>query len=177
MPIVLTPVHEGRFLGVPCKVGWVRRPRASPTQARTRAASGAPPGWPLRAACEEPADDPGKSGRKRGPTPRQERRSGAPEGEHPDRKRCAADAVKQAQTAQACLLAAVGAPLGAPLPSALARGKRKPNLGRKNCIARTTTADRISIHANSFSDACLDALPDSDTPEPGPSCPPARGML
>src|SRR5215203_5376563 len=37
----------------------------------------------------------------------------------------AADAVKHAQTAQACLLAAVGAPLGAPLPSASARGKEQ----------------------------------------------------
>src|SRR5215203_3969984 len=34
----------------------------------------------------------------------------------------AADAVKQAQTAQACLLAAVGAPFGAPLPSFLREG-------------------------------------------------------
>src|SRR3954468_5064294 len=82
---------------------------------------GAPPGWPLRAACEELADD-RYSRRKRGLTPRQERRSGAPRGEHPDRKGCAADAVKHAQTAQACLLAAVGAPFGAPLPLVVARG-------------------------------------------------------
>jgi hypothetical protein len=38
----------------------VRRPRARPRQPDTRAASGAPPGWPLRAACQELADDPGK---------------------------------------------------------------------------------------------------------------------
>src|SRR5215212_1787086 len=50
---------------------------------------GAPPGWPLRATCEELADD-RYSRRKRGPTPNK-RRSGAPEGEHPDRKGCAAE--------------------------------------------------------------------------------------
>ena len=41
---------------------------------------GAPPGRPLRAARQELADDPGKSGRKRGPTPEEERRGEAPRG-------------------------------------------------------------------------------------------------
>src|SRR4051812_42876177 len=39
----------------------------------------------------------------------------------------AADAVKHAQTAQACLLAAVGAPLGAPLPRLRGCNKRQAN--------------------------------------------------
>src|SRR3954465_10040162 len=41
------------------------------SHARHPGGDGAPPGWPLRAACEELADD-RYSRRKRGPSPRQE---------------------------------------------------------------------------------------------------------
>jgi hypothetical protein len=78
------------------------------SQARTRAAAGVPPGWPLRAACEELADD-RYSRRKRGPPPRQERRSGAPKGERPS---------PRARRRKA----AVNAPFGALLPSYFGEG-------------------------------------------------------
>jgi hypothetical protein len=47
-------------------------PARRASHARHPGGDGAPPGWPLRAACEELADD-RYSRRKRGPSPRQER--------------------------------------------------------------------------------------------------------
>ena len=47
-------------------------PARRASHARHPGGDGAPPGWPLRAACEELADD-RFSRRKRGPSPRQER--------------------------------------------------------------------------------------------------------
>src|ERR1700675_2580303 len=56
-------------------------PAGGPSSGSHPGGVGAPPGWPLRAACQELADDPGTSpGRKRGPTPEGERRGGAPRG-------------------------------------------------------------------------------------------------
>ena len=57
----------------------MRRPRVRLVTLRSGGV-GAPPGWPLRAACQELADDPGTVRTKARPDAEKERRSEAPEG-------------------------------------------------------------------------------------------------
>src|SRR5215216_5551582 len=93
----------------------VRRPRTSFATSHSGGV-GAPPGWPLRAACQELADDPTESRTKARPDAETRTPRWSAERRAPFAKGAPPDAVEHAQTAQACLLAAVGAPLGAPLP-------------------------------------------------------------
>ena len=72
------PAHRGASSGDSRRRSRMRRPRARLVTSLPGGV-GAPPGWPLRAACQELADDPGL-GRKRGPTPEEERRGEAPKG-------------------------------------------------------------------------------------------------
>src|SRR3954463_15478058 len=98
----------------------VRRPRARLVTSPSGGV-GPPPAWPLRAAARswltirERPDESAARCRKENAAVERRKASALRQGR-------AADAVKHAQTAQSCLLAAVGAPLGAPLPSALPIG-------------------------------------------------------
>src|SRR5829696_6585451 len=74
----------------------------------------------------------------------------------------AAQAVKHA--AQACLLAAVGAPLGAPLPLAVARERKRQTSGARNCIARTRDFAWLGIRLINPDDCPLRARTHSKTP-------------
>src|SRR5215207_1886850 len=68
--ICLRPVHRGALSRDVARVGWDAAPAGvAYAAAHSGGGDGAPPGWPLRAACEELADD-RYSRRKRGPAPR-----------------------------------------------------------------------------------------------------------
>jgi hypothetical protein len=115
---IITSIHSPRGVsGDRPEAEWMRRLRAGLVTPHSGGV-GAPPGWPLRAACQELADDPGKVRTKARPdaetrTPQwsAERRASRSQGM---RRR----------------KAEVGAPLGAPLPS-LSRGKSKGRRTRR----------------------------------------------
>ena len=110
----------------------MRRPRTRLVTSHSGGV-GAPPGWPLRAACQELADDPGKSGRKRGPTPEEERRGGAPRGAPASvirrRSRPQTGSARTARRGHGVRRSAP-APFGASPPS-LSRGAGREGLARR----------------------------------------------
>ena len=108
--------------------GWsrMRRPRAG-YASQHPGGSGAPPAWPLRAGCEELADGGANASAKRGPEP----------SDRPERAGAKPQAVKRAQTAQACLRWSVGR------RSVLTGRTRRKTRTEGWCAARRSTSPRF----------------------------------